>query len=283
MLAVSNGRLIALSTPFGQRGWFYREWVGRGPWKKVCITWRDCPRITPAFIEEERRALGDAWVGQEYEAVFTALEGLVYPDFGRALADGPAPAGRPVGGIDFGWRNPFAALWGVLSSDDVLWITGERYLCATPLHEHAEALRHLRPTTWYADPSGATEIAELRAAGLTIRPSDNDVRPGIAAVTARLRTDRLRVLNGACPELLREAALYRYPTEAERHLRGENPVDEHNHALGALRYLIAGLDSRFLARLRRRGAPEPGIEERSEARPVVRRRPDDEHLWTTLP
>jgi len=54
MLAVSRGRLVALSTPFGQRGWFFDEWQGNGPWKKVRITWRDCPRITPDFIEEER-------------------------------------------------------------------------------------------------------------------------------------------------------------------------------------------------------------------------------------
>lgn len=28
MIAVSGGRIIALSTPFGTRGWWYREWMG---------------------------------------------------------------------------------------------------------------------------------------------------------------------------------------------------------------------------------------------------------------
>src|ERR671937_1135802 len=37
MLAASQGRLVALSTPFGQRGWFYEEWQGTGPWKRVRI------------------------------------------------------------------------------------------------------------------------------------------------------------------------------------------------------------------------------------------------------
>ena len=32
--------------------------------------------------------------------------------------------------------------------------------------------------------------------------------------------------------------MYRYPTASERTVVGENPVDDHNHALGALRYLI---------------------------------------------
>ena len=92
MLAETRGRLVALSTPFGQRGWFYDEWQGGGPWKKVRITWRDCPRITADFISEERRALGDAWVRQEYECEFTALEGLVYPDLELALVTGEQAA-----------------------------------------------------------------------------------------------------------------------------------------------------------------------------------------------
>src|SRR5262249_6558041 len=49
MLAVSRGRLVALSTPFGRRGWFYQEWSGGGPWKPVQGTWRACPPIPPQF------------------------------------------------------------------------------------------------------------------------------------------------------------------------------------------------------------------------------------------
>src|SRR5262249_10837332 len=82
-----RGRLIALSTPFGRRGWFYHEWAGAGPWRRFNVSWRECPRITEAFIADERRALGDGWVAQEYEATFTTLEGLVYPGFERALTD----------------------------------------------------------------------------------------------------------------------------------------------------------------------------------------------------
>ncbi len=61
---------MALSTPFGRRGWFYEEWEGGGPWKRVRVTWRDCPRITADFIAEETRAMGAAWVAQEYECSF---------------------------------------------------------------------------------------------------------------------------------------------------------------------------------------------------------------------
>jgi hypothetical protein len=257
MLAVSRGRLVALSTPFGQRGWFYDEWQGDGPWKKVRITWRDCPRILPDFIDEERRALGEPWVRQEYECEFTALEGLVYPDFELALAhscDGPATHAKAVGGMDFGWRNPFAAVWGILDKEDVLWITHERYGREIPLHEHAAALP--RKVLWFADPAGRIEIEEMRAAGVVVHPGFNDIRLGIAAVTARIRTGRLKIDAAACPNLAKEAGLYRYPSPRERFSRGEQgelgetPIDDHNHALGALRYLVAGLDAHFIARLR---------------------------------
>src|SRR5579872_3858163 len=64
-----------------------------------------------------------------------------------------------------GWRNPFAALWGVLDRDDVLWIGNERYLRETPLHEHARALLERCPKAmWYANPAGRTEEYRYRHA-----------------------------------------------------------------------------------------------------------------------
>lgn len=60
----------------------------------------------------------------------------------------------------------------------------------------------------------------------------------------------MRVLEGACPNLLAEAALYRYSDDA-REANAEVPVDDHNHALAALRYLISKLDTGWMARLRK--------------------------------
>jgi hypothetical protein len=298
MLAVSRGRLVALSTPFGRRGWFYREWEGSGPWHRVRITWKECPRIGADFIAEEERALGSAWVEQEYLCLFAAREGVVYPDFPNCIAERTdGGRGKRVGGIDFGWRNPFAAVWGVLDADDVLWLTGERYLRQTPLHEHAKALKQIEGTCWYADPAGRTEIEELRAAGLTVRRGENDIRAGIAAVTARIRTGRLKVASAGCPNLIAESKLYRYPGPQEPSPAHENPVDADNHALGALRYLVSRLDYKFMARLKAKAAGpgagpievehEQTIRERERAycsragaKPWLS--PDNEQLWEPL-
>ena len=70
-----------------------------------------------------------------------------------------------------------------------------------------------RKVTWYGDPSGANECSELTHAGFTVRKGKNSICPGIAAVTARIQTGRLKILAGKCPNLLAEALLYRYDNE----------------------------------------------------------------------
>jgi hypothetical protein len=254
-LGVSRGRMVLLSTPFGKRGFFYRSWAFGEEWKRIKILARDLPRFDKEFLAEEERIHPPAWFRQEYCCEFEEVEGLVYPNFGRCAVPEPAPAGTPVGGMDFGFRNPFAALWGVHDRDGVLWLTGEHYERQKPLSYHASRLP--RRVRWYADPSGASDISELRLAGFAVSAGDNDLRHGIAAVAARLAQGRLKVVAGACPNLLAEAELYRYAAGSGEGRLSETPVDEYNHALAALRYLISKLDARYMARLR--GKPvQPG-------------------------
>jgi hypothetical protein len=79
MLAVSQqGRMLALSTPFGKRGWFYEAWHGTGDWQRVKVTADQCKRISSDFLSEEREALGDRWFNQEYMCSFEDTIGAVF-------------------------------------------------------------------------------------------------------------------------------------------------------------------------------------------------------------
>jgi Terminase large subunit, T4likevirus-type, N-terminal len=72
VLAVSGGRVVALSTPWGRRGWYFNEWTEGGTdWQRVKITAAECPRISPAFLEAERRSLGPLFFASEYLCQFT--------------------------------------------------------------------------------------------------------------------------------------------------------------------------------------------------------------------
>ena len=71
MLAVSGGTLWLMSTPYGKRGFFYETWAHGGPeWERVRVRAEECGRIPAAFLEEERRTMGERWYRQEYECEF---------------------------------------------------------------------------------------------------------------------------------------------------------------------------------------------------------------------
>ncbi len=171
-----------------------------------------------------------------------------------------------------GKRGFFYDAWAKGGDD---WLVGEYYARGKPLSYH---MRYLpRDVCWYADPAGANEQAELRCADFQVLQGFNALRPGIMAVTARLESGRLKVLDGRCPNLLAEAGLYHYG-ETPQERNAEVPVDEYNHALGALRYMTARLDA---GRRRRGGAAAPPAAPRRE-RPDWWLRWNNEALWTRL-
>jgi hypothetical protein len=87
MLAVSGGRIILLSTPFGKRGFFHSEWMDGVDWQKVKITADQCPRINAEWLERERQMIGDWWYLQEYFCEFVETNDQVfsYDDIQAAL------------------------------------------------------------------------------------------------------------------------------------------------------------------------------------------------------
>jgi len=70
MLAVSGGRLLGMSTPFGTRGWWYEAWRSQEDWERYEVPAENCPRISQEFLDEERRTVGEWWYRQEYGCEF---------------------------------------------------------------------------------------------------------------------------------------------------------------------------------------------------------------------
>lgn len=71
MTAVSGGDMLLMSTPSGQRGFFYEAWMSRAEaWERISVPATECARIPKEFLEEERRVMGDWWFRQEYLCEF---------------------------------------------------------------------------------------------------------------------------------------------------------------------------------------------------------------------
>jgi hypothetical protein len=78
MLATTNGRFFALSTPAGKRGFFYEAWEHGEGWERISVKGSECPRISPEFLTEEMEALGPLRFSEEYECIFTDAETSVF-------------------------------------------------------------------------------------------------------------------------------------------------------------------------------------------------------------
>lgn len=85
MLAVSHGRHILMSTPFGKRGHFHEVWDKRrkgvapkGKWQWFLVSADDCPRISKDFLEEEKEELGELFFLQEYYNQFVDEESQLF-------------------------------------------------------------------------------------------------------------------------------------------------------------------------------------------------------------
>jgi hypothetical protein len=89
MMAVSEGKVFAIGTPHGKRGWFYDSWTNSDEFEKIKVTADQNPRISPEFLEQERKALGQYWYEQEYFCEFHQSEASLfrYDVIQRALCD----------------------------------------------------------------------------------------------------------------------------------------------------------------------------------------------------
>jgi len=69
MLAVTQGDIILLSTPFGKEGYFYRAFNDK-TFTSFHVSSEDCPRIDPVFLKNEKTRMTEIQYAQEYLGEF---------------------------------------------------------------------------------------------------------------------------------------------------------------------------------------------------------------------
>jgi|GEM_PF-565397 hypothetical protein len=196
------------------------------------------------------------------------------PRTGEGLGVGASAFPRVIGGVDWGYTNPTAALVFGIDGDDRAWQLDEFYqrrapLDAVVLPALCDLTARYGVETWYCGPDEPEHIAALQAAliqaGLPARalPAEDAVRPGIQTVTRLLarRDDGTRGLYVAprCVHTIAEFGTYQYPSTDSLHATGngsasgtplpqtgeglgvgvsELPLKQNDHAMDALRYAL---------------------------------------------
>jgi len=82
---VKRPKFIAMTTPYGKKGWFWDLWSKNTSCFKQLLTYKDCPRISDEFIKKERERLPDYVFRQEYMCEFVDPKTSVF-DYDEFMA-----------------------------------------------------------------------------------------------------------------------------------------------------------------------------------------------------
>lgn len=92
-----DARVIALSTPKNRRGWWAEAFLSDDPmWQRIRVPVELCPRITPEFLAQERRSLGELAFSEEYMLSFHDGDDQV---FSTEAVDAAFALGAGIGGL----------------------------------------------------------------------------------------------------------------------------------------------------------------------------------------
>ncbi len=78
MLAVSNGRMVLMSTPWGKLRHFWELWSEATGWTRTEVPATDIPRISASFLEQEKASMPLWRYQQEYMCVFSDADDQVF-------------------------------------------------------------------------------------------------------------------------------------------------------------------------------------------------------------
>ncbi len=79
MVASCNGTIVLISTSGTKQGFYWRAYEDESDtWEKYLVPIADSGRLSPSFVEEERRTHPPRWFDREYNCVFTDAEDAVF-------------------------------------------------------------------------------------------------------------------------------------------------------------------------------------------------------------
>jgi phage terminase large subunit len=208
------------------------------------------PSFPKKAIEDARLTMDPRRFRAMFGGVWEKMTGLVYDCFDdeeNVCEPFALPTGtRFVGGIDWGFSNPFALVVRAITPDDKHYQVYEFYRTAQTLAQKIEAARQaasiFQVKPWYADPSDPASIQAFNEAGLSCIPADNDIKAGLDNHYELIKTRRYKVFRGSSPHTIDEYESYHWPEEKldvspDKDIKEQTPVKQNEHSMDANRYV----------------------------------------------
>lgn len=285
---------IITTNPKGH-DWIYSYWVKQDfaeDIKKyyylVKASSRDNIHLPEGYIQTMLSTFSEERIRREIEGEFDAFEGQVYTEFRRdthVVKPFRIPDEWPrIVGIDHGYRNPSAWVWGAVDGDGAVYIYREFYksewlvkeiVKGNPLEGKIGTLQlqgkekievaaidpSTRNRSGVDGESVLDEYMEYLPMEFPLIMANNKKELGIDRVKRYLKIDPktgkpLLYIFDTCTNLIDELVKYRYqelnPAAVGKTAEKEEPYKVDDHALDALRYLIMT-------------RPDPYVEKEDEA------------------
>ena len=251
-----RGKVLITATPLKGLTFLYDIFVDQQPqgFDHYAISGLDNPYVSSPKLRRAVSHLSEASQQARLFGAFTSQSGLVYPEFDRTIHickpfDIPDDFECDIC-IDFGVRNPFAALWIAHDTkSDVLYVYREYYKTDKTTLENGRMLLALGakdgPLRFVvADPESKDgRLLLARELGIHTKPAPKHygVAETINMVKDRLKLDAegrpALVVFSSCRELIKEFRKYKWSKTKGK----DRPEKMFDHGLDALRYEIAFL------------------------------------------
>ena len=261
--AFRNAQTLYTTSPY-TLNWLYKQIIlpkNRNPAARPDVTliqaasWEN-PYFPKDVIERNRVTMDarrfNALFGGEWER----MAGLVYDCFddmeNQCGAEDVAKGSRYVGGIDWGFTEPFVFKIRAISPDGTehrgvheFYASG---LTISDIGNNLVRLTGIYPVeVIYCGPDQPGMILELNrilhAAGrrVTCVAANNDVRLGIDRHYELLKSRKLKYVRGANPYTMDEIDTYHYPApddlKPDENVKDAGPVKQNDHSLDSDRYI----------------------------------------------
>lgn len=241
-----RGQGLFISTPKGFNHFYdlFNLQNTDDDYKSFNFSTYDNPHIPKDEVDKAKIELTEDRFAQEYMADFRKTEGLVYKEFdrNRHIYEGDVEnVSEYLGGIDFGFTNPCAVLHIYKDYDNNYFIADEWYKTRRTEAQIADYVRSCNFNGVYADPENPSAIEVLNNKGIDCREvikGKGSVQSGINKVRSLLKRNKIKIHKN-CVNIIGELETYSYPDKKANHNEEENPIKENDHAMDALRYVIA--------------------------------------------
>lgn len=243
-LTPRKGQAIFAGTPKGFNHFYdlYNMPYKNPEWASFHYTSYDNPYLDRKEIDNEKLNKAEDEFAQEYLAEFRKSEGLVFKEFSRethVFTEELKEYSELLAGVDWGFQAP-AAVPTVKTKGNAYYVTDLLYRTHMNDDAVADYVASKRFTKVYPDPESASGVDLLKKKGVNVREvskGKDSIKFGIGKMRELFKQNRL-FIHSSCLDLIAELETYAYPEKSPHHNPSENPIDENNHAIDALRYVV---------------------------------------------